>query len=1086
MYLTALLLLVPSEPGTESINLYADGTQITGLTITPDAQGVWTVTLTVPDNIDQGEHTFTATAVNNGVESGLSNEVTFTISCAPAIDAHGDDTDCTDGITITGTSEPGTESINLYADGTQITGLTITPDAQGVWTVTLTVPDNIDQGEHTFTATAVNNGVESELSNEVTFTISCAPAIDAHGDDTDCTDGITITGTSEPGTESINLYADGTQITGLTITPDAQGVWTVTLTVPDNIDQGEHTFTATAVNNGVESELSNEVTFTISCAPAIDAHGDDTDCTDGITITGTSEPGTESINLYADGTQITGLTITPDAQGVWTVTLTVPDNIDQGEHTFTATAVNNGVESELSNEVTFTISCAPAIDAHGDDTDCTDGITITGTSEPGTESINLYADGTQITGLTITPDAQGVWTVTLTVPDNIDQGEHTFTATAVNNGVESELSNEVTFTISCAPAIDAHGDDTDCTDGITITGTSEPGTESINLYADGTQITGLTITPDAQGVWTVTLTVPDNIDQGEHTFTATAVNNGVESELSNEVTFTISCAPAIDAHGDDTDCTDGITITGTSEPGTESINLYADGTQITGLTITPDAQGVWTVTLTVPDNIDQGEHTFTATAVNNGVESELSNEVTFTISCAPAIDAHGDDTDCTDGITITGTSEPGTESINLYADGTQITGLTITPDAQGVWTVTLTVPDNIDQGEHTFTATAVNNGVESELSNEVTFTISCAPAIDAHGDDTDCTDGITITGTSEPGTESINLYADGTQITGLTITPDAQGVWTVTLTVPDNIDQGEHTFTATAVNNGVESELSNEVTFTISCAPAIDAHGDDTDCTDGITITGTSEPGTESINLYADGTQITGLTITPDAQGVWTVTLTVPDNIDQGEHTFTATAVNNGVESELSNEVTFTISCAPAIDAHGDDTDCTDGITITGTSEPGTESINLYADGTQITGLTITPDAQGVWTVTLTVPDNIDQGEHTFTATAVNNGVESELSNEVTFTISCAPAIDAHGDDTDCTDGITITGTSEPGTESINLYADGTQITGLTITPDAQGVWTVTLTVPDNIDQGEHTFTATAVNNGVESDYQTR
>ena len=749
--LTALLLLVLQSLGTESINLYADGTQITGLTITPDAQGVWTVTLTVPDNINQGEHTFTATAVNNGVESELSNEVTFTISCAPAIDPHGDDTDCTDGITITGTSEPGTESINLYADGTQITGLTITPDAQGVWTVTLTVPDNINQGEHTFTATAVNNGVESELSNEVTFTISCAPAIDPHGDDTDCTDGITITGTSEPGTESINLYADGTQITGLTITPDAQGVWTVTLTVPDNINQGEHTFTATAVNNGVESELSNEVTFTISCAPAIDPHGDDTDCTDGITITGTSEPGTESINLYADGTQITGLTITPDAQGVWTVTLTVPDNINQGEHTFTATAVNNGVESELSNEVTFTISCAPAIDPHGDDTDCTDGITITGTSEPGTESINLYADGTQITGLTITPDAQGVWTVTLTVPDNINQGEHTFTATAVNNGVESELSNEVTFTISCAPAIDPHGDDTDCTDGITITGTSEPGTESINLYADGTQITGLTITPDAQGVWTVTLTVPDNINQGEHTFTATAVNNGVESELSNEVTFTISCAPAIDPHGDDTDCTDGITITGTSEPGTESINLYADGTQITGLTITPDAQGVWTVTLTVPDNINQGEHTFTATAVNNGVESELSNEVTFTISCAPAIDPHGDDTDCTDGITITGTSEPGTESINLYADGTQITGLTITPDAQGVWTVTLTVPDNINQGEHTFTATAVNNGVESELSNEVTFTISCAPAIDPHGDDTDCTDGITITGTSEPG-----------------------------------------------------------------------------------------------------------------------------------------------------------------------------------------------------------------------------------------------------------------------------------------------------------------------------------------------
>ena len=94
--------------------------------------------------------------------------------------------------------------------------------------------------------------------------------------------------------------------------------------------------------------------------------------------------------------------------------------------------------------------------------------------------------------------------------------------------------------------------------------------------------------------------------------------------------------------------------------------------------------------------------------------------------------------------------------------------------------------------------------------------------------------------------------------------------------------------------------------------------------------------------------------------GVWTVTLTVPDNINPGEHTFTATAVNNGVESVASDQVTFTISCAPTIDAHDDVTDCTDGITITGTSDPGTESINLYADDIQITDLTITPDAQMV------------------------------------------------------------------------------------------------------------------------------
>ena len=96
----------------------------------------------------------------------------------------------------------------------------------------------------------------------------------------------------------------------------------------------------------------------------------------------------------------------------------------------------------------------------------------------------------------------------------------------------------------------------------------------------------------------------------------------------------------------------------------------------------------------------------------------------------------------------------------------------------------------------------------------------------------------------------------------------------------------------------------------------------------------------------------------------------------------------------INPPVTFTISCAPAIDAHGDDTDCSDGITITGTSPAGTESINLYADGSIIPNLTITPDAQGVWTVTLTVPTDIGPGVHEFTATAVNNnGVESVLSD---------------------------------------------------------------------------------------------
>ncbi len=61
-------------------------------TATPSG-GIWSVTLTAPADITPGTYTFFATAVVDGVESGNSNSIEFTISCAPTVDAHADVTD---------------------------------------------------------------------------------------------------------------------------------------------------------------------------------------------------------------------------------------------------------------------------------------------------------------------------------------------------------------------------------------------------------------------------------------------------------------------------------------------------------------------------------------------------------------------------------------------------------------------------------------------------------------------------------------------------------------------------------------------------------------------------------------------------------------------------------------------------------------------------------------------------------------------------------------------------------------------------------------------------------------------------------
>ena len=133
--------------------------------------------------------------------------------------------------------------------------------------------------------------------------------------------------------------------------------------------QGHSHWWLTASKQGDTDVTSEDVTFTISCAPTITDHADVTDCPTPITISGTTPQGIDSITLFANNVQIgTDDTI---VNGAWSVELNVPADITPGTYTFTATATTDGVESEISNSIEFTISCAPTITNHADVTDCT-------------------------------------------------------------------------------------------------------------------------------------------------------------------------------------------------------------------------------------------------------------------------------------------------------------------------------------------------------------------------------------------------------------------------------------------------------------------------------------------------------------------------------------------------------------------------------------------------------------------------------------------------------------------------------------------------------------------------------------------
>ena len=321
---------------------------------------------------------------------------------------------------------------------------------------------------------------------------------------------------------------------------------------------------------------------------------------------------------------------------------------------------------------------------------------------------------------------------------------------------------------------------------------------------------------------------------------------------------------------------------------------------------------------------------------------------------------------------LAGITDPDTDSINLYVKvGETLTliGSTsdITPeDGPSTWTISVN-PDDLADGDNTLVAKAVIGGVESEESESVTVTLDCDVPIpeitnSPEGDVTNCEENFDVSGTTDPDTDSINLYVKvGETLTliGSTsdITPeDGPSTWTISVN-PDDLADGDNTLVAKAVIGGVESEESESVTVTLDCDVPIpeitnSPEGDVTNCEENFDVSGTTDPDTDSINLYVKvGETLTliGSTsdITPeDGPSTWTISVN-PDDLADGDNTLVAKAVIGGVESEESESVTVTLDCDVPIpeitnSPEGDVTNCEENFDVSGTTDPDTDSINLY------------------------------------------------------------------------------------------------------------------------------------------------
>ena len=412
------------------------------------------------------------------------------------------------------------------------------------------------------------------------------------------------------------------------------------------------------------------------------------------------------------------------------------------------------------------------------------------------------------------------------------------------------------------------------------------------------------------------------------------------------------------------------------------------------------------------------------------------------------------------------TAEEYTEMVKLLANGTDVT-----ETYQDNRTVT-------DNGDNTYTVKFAELPKYDESDAEITYKIKEETVRKYTADKTEVGNGETITNTHKPETVDIpvekiwqdhknadgvrpekitvHLFADGTEIESVEITPDADGNWKHTFKELPKFKDGteiKYTISEDPVPE-YETEIEN-YTITNKHGPettekTVTKEWDDAKNVDGI------RPESITVHLLADGKEAASAMITPDADGNWSYTFTdLPKNREGGgeiEYTVTEDPVPE-YEAEIEN-LHITNRHEPEtvdipIEKKWDDADNQDG------KRPEQITVHLFADGEEIDSAEVTPDENGNWKHTFTdLPKYRDQGvEIAYTIT------EDEVP-EYETTIDGYVITNKHEPETTVVSG-TKTWEDEYDKEemrpvkiTIRLFADGEEVTMKEVTEKDGWKWT--------------------------------
>jgi hypothetical protein len=1033
--------------------LWSNGATTSSITVTPDAPGPYTVTVT-----------------NEYGCSTTSAPVTVPFEpTTTSVTANGPTTFCPGGSVSLSAAMTGQSY--LWSNGATTRSISVT-----------------QSGDYSVT---VNTGQCQYVSPATTVTVNPLPAatITASGPTTFCAGG-SVTLTASPASS----YAWSNGATTQSITVNAAGSYSVTVT-----------------NGNGCSAASAPTTVAVNALPnaAITAGGPTTFCAGGsVTLTASAgasylwSTGATTRMIAAAGTGNYRVTVT-DANGCsatsaptavtanplpattiassgpttfctgGSVTLTAPSGVSylwstgattssiiassSGDYTVTVTNGNGCTATSAPATVTVNSLPAAAITAGGPTTFCPGG-SVTLTASSGTSY--LWSTGATTSSIAATTG-----------------GNYTVTVTNANGCGATSAPIAVTTNPAPAPIISADGPTTFCAGG------------NVRLTTSG----------GASYLWSTGATTPSIVASSSGSYTVTVTNGYGCSTTSAPLVVTANAAPpaTITAGGPTTFCAGGsVTLTASSgasylwstgattpsivasTTGTYVVTVtYANGCRATStpFAVTANAIPAANITANGPTTFcAPGSVTLTASSATSYLWStgETTRSIVASSSGNYTVTTSANGCSATSATTAVTVNPPAAASITAGGPTTFCAGgsvtLTASSGASYLWSTGATTQSIVATTSNNYSVTVTNANGCSATSAPVTVTVNPSPVatITASGPTTFC-DGGNVTLTASSGasymwstgatTQSIvATYASSYTVTvtdtiGCSATSAPTSVSVIANLPPTIAVSGPTTFcagggVALSASDGYDSYLwSNGAT---TQAIIVTSNGSYTVSATRNGCTATSAPVVVTVNANPPAPAISANGSTTFCAG-GSVTLTAPAGFTyswsngattqsivastSGNYTVTVTDANGCRATSAATPVTVQALPAPAITAGGPTTFCGGG-SVTLTASAG--SSYLWSNGA--TTRAIAASTSGNYSVTVTD----------------TNGC-SATSAATTVTVNPGPAatITAGGPTTFCAGGsVTLTASSG----SSYLWSNGAATQAITVS--VSGNYSVTVT----------------------------